>query len=256
LLAAAKPTAVQQFRASLSTTLNNQLEGWINIEIDKARIATKTMRQVATDIVGITQSTVTSFYLSSALSMTPGKTTHMLAGLNFRPASLDIVVPLGGLVADVLMQKPTVTVAEAGALTIGAHKFGIAFGDHAWSGINLAMTTLYGSGVQTTMTTGVNCSAIATAVAARCLSGACVGNSGLLRELCDDGTLGLVKSLRDPVTALHLDLFRFVAGTARLVDETHDGLADRIVDGTWTAEMSFGSGVHETSVTFTAKRER
>lgn len=254
LLANANQAAVQRLQASLSSTLNSQLEGWINIEIDKARVATKTMRQYATEIVAIAQSTLTGFYLDSTLIMTPAKTTHMIAGLNFRPASVDIVVPVGGLTGDALMQHPLLAVGEAGALSLGAHTFGLAFGNHAWSGINLASTTIFGGGVQATLVAGINCAALATAVAARCVSSSCVGHAGDLRAICDGGATALADSLREPISAFQLDLFRFVAGSARLVDDNNDGLAERIVDGVWSAELDFGTGVHAASAMFTAKR--
>ena len=252
LLANANPTAVQQLKAQLSSTLNNQLETWINAEIDKRRVATKTLRQYATDLAAIAQSTATQFYLPSMLVMTPTKTTHVLAGLNFRPLSVDIVVPVGGLTGDVLTQHPSLAVAEGGALSLGAQKFGLAFGEHAWSGINLASSTLYGGSVQTSFG-AINCATLATAVAARCVSGACVGHASELRAICDAGSAAIVASLQEPVTALELDLFRLAAGTARLVDENDDGLADRIVEGSWQAELDFGTGVRAATATFTAE---
>jgi hypothetical protein len=252
LLASASTAAVQQLRAQLSSTLNNQLESWIDAEIDKRRLAARTLRQFATDLAAITRTTVTQIYVPSTLIMTPARTTHMLAGLNFRPLSVDIVVPVGGLTGDALKQYPPLTVAEAGALDLGAHQFGLAFGAHAWTGINLASSTLYGDAVEPAFVDGIQCASLATAVAARCSSGACVGHASELRAICEGGAAAIVAAVRDPVRNLKLDLFRFAAGSARLVDDNGDGIAERIADGTWQAELDFGSGVRAATATFTA----
>jgi hypothetical protein len=252
LLANASATAVQQLRSQLSSTLNSQLETWINAEIDKRRIATKTLRQYATDLAAITRTAVTQFYLPSTLIMTPTKTTHLLGGLNFRPLSVDIVVSVGGLTGDALTQYPALTVAEAGALSLGAHKFGLAFGAHAWTGINLASQTLYANAVEPAFVSGIQCQSLATAVAARCSSSVCVGHATELRAICEGGAAAIVAALREPIEDLKLDLFRFATGSARLVDENNDGIAERIDDGMWQAELDFGSGVRASTATFTA----
>jgi len=256
LLGLADQTQVQQLESALGTTLTNSLEGWINTEIDKARIASKTLRQYATDVVTIAETSLTRFYLDSSLSMTPAKTTHTLIDLNFRPLTVDIVVPMGGIVADKLTQYPTLTVAEAGAITLGDEKFGIAFGDHAWSGISIASTTMYGGGVQATLTSGINCSTLAKNVAARCSGSSCVGHESQLRAICDGAGAALHGQLRERVAAFKLDVFRFTAGTARLVDDHGDGIADRIDNGTWDFEMDRGTGLQRLTATFTATAQR
>jgi hypothetical protein len=253
LLAAADQTAVQQLKASLPSTLVSSLEGWINTEIDKARVGTKTLRQYATELATITDTTLTRFTVASTLSMTPSNTTHRLTNLNFK-TSFDIVVLIGGMAADQLTQHPTLTVAAGGALTLGDQKFGLAFGNHAWSGIELSSTTIFGSGVQATLVTGINCASLARNVALRCLSTSCVGHESQLKAICDGGAVGLADQLRSKVTAIDLDVFRFIAGTARLIDDNGDGLADRIVDGNWDAEINLGLGLRKAPATFLATR--
>ncbi|HEY5949618.1 MAG TPA: hypothetical protein VIV40_29185 [Kofleriaceae bacterium] len=254
LLAGADQTAVQALKTSLGSTLSSNLEGWLNTEIDKVRIATKTLRQCATDIVSITETSLTRFYLDSLLSMTPEKSTHTLAHLNFKPLSVDIVVLIGGSASDVLTQHPSIAVAPAGALSLGDQKFGLAFGSYAWSGINLASTAVFGAGVQTTIAGGLNCAAVAKAVSLKCSSSSCVGHESELRAICEAGGAALVGQLQQHVAAFHLDVFRFVGGNAHLVDNNGDGLADRILDGAWDVEMNLGAGLRKATATFTAAR--
>jgi hypothetical protein len=49
--------------------------------------------------------------------------------------------------------------------------------------------------------------------------------------------------------ALHLDVFRFITGNARLVDEDLDGIADKIVDGRWDGELNMGLGLRKAPAT-------
>lgn len=254
LLSMADQTAVQQLKSQLGTTLSNNLETWINTEIDKVRISTKTLRQVSTDLATVAETTLTKFYLDSQIVMTPALTTHSLVGLNFRPLTVDIVVLIGGMTADKLTQKPALAVAPGGAITLGEQKFGLAYGDHAWSGINLASTTLFGSNVQATFATGISCAKLADAIAAKCVSGSCVGHASQLSSICEGGSTAIVEQLHDRISGVELELFRFVAGNARLVDENGDGLADRILEGSWDAELNLGSGVVKPAATFEASR--
>lgn len=254
LLAKADATAVQQLKSSLSSTLASSLEGYINTEIDKARIATKTMRQYASDLATITEASLTRFTLESTLTMTPAGATHRLAHINYQPLSFDINVLIGGMAADQLTQHPTLDVGPGGALSLGDQKFGLAFGNHAWSGIELSSTTIFGGGVQATFVTGTSCATLARAVAARCYSTSCVGHEAQLKTICEAGTTAIVDELRTRVSAVDLDLFRFTAGSARLVDSNGDGLADNIVDGTWDTEINLGVGLRKAPATFAATR--
>jgi hypothetical protein len=254
LLGRADATAVQQLKASLSSTLSSSLEGWINTEIDKARIAGKTMRQYASDLATISDASLTRFTLESTLTMTPAGATHRLTDLNFKPLSFDIVVLIGGMAADQLTQHPTLTVGTGGALQLGGQNFGLAFGHHAWSAIELSSTTIFGTGVQATLVTGTSCTTLAKNIAAKCISTSCVGHETQLKAICDAGTTAIVDQLRTKVSAVDLDVFRFIAGSARLVDNNGDGLADTIVEGKWDAEINLGVGVHKTPLTFAATR--
>lgn len=248
---AAESPDVQQLDTALSTTLHDKLEGWLDTEIDKARISSKTLRQYTTDIADISASVLREFTIESSLTITPTGATHSFKDLNFTPVDLDIIVPIGGLNADSLLQRTTATVGEAGALALGDQHFGLAFGSHAWHGLNLASTTLYGADLSA-LTTTLDCRAIAQIVAAKCVSGSCVGHASQIQAACTSGLAGLVADLRDHITPIELDVFRLTHGSARLVDDDTDGLADRIVDGTWGVEADAGLGPRTATAPFLA----
>jgi hypothetical protein len=244
--------AVTQLTSSLSTTLDEKLDGWLNDAISAGRIAGKTPQQYATDVAGMVTSALSQITLESSLSITPEAVTHTLTGLNFRPSGLDVVVPVGGLVADVLIQHPTVTVGEAGALSLGDEQFGLAYGAHAWQGINLAGTSLYGADVASSLSSGLRCDTLAQTIAAKCVNTSCVGHASQIQAICEAGITKLAGDLRSDIAAFSVDSLRFSQGNARLVDDDKNGEADRIVDGMWTAAIDAGAGSRAVTATFTA----
>jgi hypothetical protein len=235
-------TPALELYAALPTALDERLEGWINIEVDKARLASKTPRQFASEVVNLTRGALTDFTLESALSIMPDGVVHSLTALNVRPAGLDVVVPLGGLKADVAMQRADVTVGEAGALWLGDQTFRVGFGNHVWHGLNLASTSLFGASLEQALVMALDCRTLAQAVAARCYNGSCVGNVIRLEAICETGTRALAARLAERIAAFELRTVRFTQGTATLVDDNRDGIADRIVDGRWQAEIDGASG--------------
>lgn len=250
---AASSPALQTLDSQLSTTLRNSLATWIAAEIDKVRIGGKTVEEASADLAMIAETVLTRFKIQSSLSITPHGANHSFTALNFTPASVDIVVPIGGLKADSITQPTTMTLGNAGALTLGEQSFGLAFGNHAWQAFNLASTQIYGSDVRTALTSAVDCRAIATAVAARCVSTSCVGHSTELQALCTSSLDAILGQLREHIPAFDLEVFDFQAGAAKLVDANLDGVGERIENGTWDIEMDMGQGLHEVRAAFTAR---
>ncbi len=244
---------VQALYGVLSQSLKDRLEGWINTEIDKARIGGKTLRQFAGDVATITETVLTQFTIESSLTIAPTGVTHTLTGLNFRPLGVDIIVPVGGLKADTLMQSTTGTVAELGSLTLGEQRFSLAFGSHAWQGINLATESLFGGDLGAALVGGIDCRSVAQTVATRCYSGVCVGHATEVQAICEAGMDALVDELAAHMPGFKLDAFTFARGTGRLVDDNRNGVAERIVDGAWDVQVDIGGGVRTVPGTFIAE---
>jgi hypothetical protein len=242
--------AVQALNA-LPSTLRTKLDGWIDVELDKQKLGTMTARAAVGQIGMIADNVTNNFIVESMLSITPTGAVHQLSDLNFEPLGMDVVVPIGGLMPDVLNQKPSVTVAEAGALALGDQKFGLAFGSHAWQAIELATGQTFGGGIE--IIEKLDCNAVAQSVAARCVSSTCVGHASDLLAVCQQGLTAMVDQLRGSLTPVVLDSLRFKSGAARLVDDNQDGYADRILDGTWNTETDDGMGVQTSQVAFTAQ---
>lgn len=236
---------------ALSSTLRSRLDGWIDTEIDKVAVDGMRARAVAGELADFAEASVTHWALESTLSFTPTKTTHTLNALNFRLAGLDIVVPVGGLGGDAAVQKVSLTVGEGGALTFGEHTFKVEFGAHAWHGINLAMEQQTGAGVDAALSASANCKALGQAVSLHCYSGACVGHASELSSLCERSLAALTQQVGASVSAVDISAIRLTGGTAHLIDDNGDGLANRIDTGVWTPDAALGIG----GATFTAQAE-
>jgi hypothetical protein len=249
LMAQSVGTASGQALDALPTTLRSKLEGWIDVELDKQKLGTVTARVAIGDISMMAQTVVNEFVLESSLTITPTGAVHSLHDLNFKPDSLDVVVPIGGLTDDQIMQKPTSDVSASGALVLGDEHFKLALGSHAWQGINLGVTTKYGGDLS--IVQNLDCNAVAQSVAARCVSTSCVGHASDILAVCQLGMTTLVGQLRDGLAPIVLESLRFTHGTAQLVDDNHDGVAEKI-EGTWDAEADLGIGASPMQIAFTA----
>ena len=254
LASASGVPAVGVLNTVLPGPLKSQLEGWINDEINKVHIAGKPVTTWAGQIAGLTDAALSQFAVNSTLTLDGDQATHTLAMIDFTPAGLDVMVPFTGLAADILTQQPQLFVAEGGALSFGDQAFGLEFGQYAWVALNLACTAQFGGDIRTTIGIAVNCPNLAQAVSTKCVLSACVGHKAELTAVCEGGLDAVVNKVHDEISKLNLSAFHFASGTARLVDDSGDGVADRIVDGKWDAELDLGLGLRHTPATFTATR--
>ena len=249
LMAQSVGTPSGQALDALPTALRSKLEGWIDVELDKQKLGAVTARVAIGDISMMAQTVVNEFVLESSLTITPTGALHSLHDLNFKPDSLDVVVPIGGLTDDQIMQKPTSEVGAGGVLAVGDEHFKLALGSHAWQGIDLGVATKYGGDLS--IVQNLDCNAVSQSVAARCVSSSCVGHASDILAVCQLGMTTLVDHLRDGLAPIVLESLRFTHGTAHLVDDNHDGVAEKI-EGTWDAEADLGMGASPMQIAFTA----
>ncbi|HTL38629.1 MAG TPA: hypothetical protein VL326_36110 [Kofleriaceae bacterium] len=261
LIAAADAAGVPAVKAlydAIPGIIKDKLEGWINGEIAKIKINGITLPQYAGMVAALAETALTQFELDSTLTMKPGEATHTLTGIDFGPTGIDVKIPISGLAADILTQHPTITVAEGGALGFGDQRFGLNFGDYAWDAINHVSTTTFGGDIRSVLGKAMNCPALAHTIASKCVGAfgaeVCVGHENDLKAICEGGLDQIVGAVHSKFVAYDIDAFRFKSGSARLVDDDSDGVADRIVDGTWDGEMNIGMGLRHTPATFTATR--
>ena len=155
---------------------------------------------------------------------------------------------------DLRSASTTATVGDAGALAIGDEHFGLEYGTYAWNAVNQASTSLFGADVRTTLGNAVNCDKLASDIAGKCVLGVCVGHQGLVANACNAGLDFIVGQMQAKFESINLDVVHFASGTATLVDDDGDGVADRITAGTWDAEVNGGQGLRHVPATFTGAR--
>jgi hypothetical protein len=234
--------------------IKDRLEGWINDEINKIKIGGKPITEYAGEIAMYADLALTQFAVDSTLDIQGSTATHRITGLDLHPAGIDFKLAIGGLAGDVLTQTPEVFLAEAGALSFGEQHFGLNYGEYAWQGIDAISTQLLGQGVRGTLGKAINCPNLAQNIANKCVLGVCVGHKTELTSICEGGLDAIVNFAHDRMAALRLEVLHLGSGAARLVDDDGDGVGDRIVDGTWQAELNLGAGLRHAPASFTGTR--
>ena len=248
--------AVATLYGALPSVLTDKLEGWINGEIEKVSVAGQPLTTWAGNFAGVADTAFSKFYVDSTLAIdADGGSTHALTMLDFSPTHvLNVKIPISGLASDILTQHPSIVVNEGGAFTVGDQAFGLLFGEYAWNAVNAACTAEFGKDIRGTLGSAVNCAGIAHTIANKCVLGVCVGHEQLVDDICEGGLDAVVNVMHDRFAQLNLEALHYASGTARLVDDDGDGVADRIVDGSWDAEMNLGLGLRHTPATFSATR--
>lgn len=250
--------AVGTIRDALPGVLEDKLEGWINDEIEKVKLAGKPITEYAGEIAMLAEIALTQFAVESELAIERrhhrAVATHRLIALDLRPTGLDLRVPIEGLAGDILTQTPSLDVAAAGALSIGEQRFGLPYGEFAWRGVEAASTAAFGGGVRASLGAALDCAELAGRIADRCVLGVCVGHATELRTICELGLDAVVDFAHEKFAAMRLDVLHFASGAARLVDDDGDGVGDRIVDGKWDAELDLGLGLRRAPAVFLGSR--
>ena len=247
--------AVGALYGAIPGVLKDKLEGWINDEINKVQINGKPIGHYCGQIAQLAEYALTDFAVNSELAIEDGMATHRLTALDLTPTGfINVKVPIGGFVGDLLTQTPTIDVAEGGSLGFGEQHFGLNYGEYAWQGIELVSMQLFGGTVRDTLGKAVNCPALANTISNKCVLGVCVGHKTELTQICNGGLDAAVDLVHDRLADMRLEALHLASGSARLVDEDGDGVGDAIVEGTWEAEMNLGLGLRKAPSTFTGSR--
>ena len=245
---------VHIIRTALPGVLEDKIEGWINGYIDQIHIAGKTLPQYAGQMADLAEIALTQFAVDSELRIDGTTTRHTLTALDLSPAGIDVRVPITGLAADVLTQTPTLTLSTGGAFSLGDQHFGLNYGEYAWQGLQAASTALFGGDIRATLGAAIQCDQLAAQIADKCVLGVCVGHESDLKSVCTGGLDAIVDSTHERLAAQRLEALHFAAGDATLVDDDADGVGDRIVDGTWDAELNIGLGLRYAPASFEGVR--
>lgn len=241
--------AVSELRALLPDVLERRLDGWLDDEIAKVQIDGVSVTQLAGNAAALAESALTRFELDSELRIDGVQATHRLTAIDFTPAGLD-----ARLAFDAEISAAATATSRAGSLSIGDHRFGLAYGEYVWRATDTVIAQQFGSGLRAALGSAIDCPRLAQVIANKCVLGVCVGHTSQLDELCERGLDEVVGIAHDKLAELRFDVLHFAAGGARLVDTSGDGIADALTGGEWTAEINAGFGLRAVPATFTASR--
>jgi len=245
--------AVGTIRAALPSYLEDKLEGWINTEIAKMTVDGVPVTQLAATIVTYAETSLSTVAVESELTIAGATATHRLTALDLTPAGLDVSLSLDAVPSDIVTATATAT-ATKGTLTIGDHLFAVSYGEYAWQALEAKLNADHGAGIRATLGAAVNCPLIASRVASKCVLGVCVGHAAELTSICERGLDEIVDRAHAKLASFKFDALHLAAGRATMVDTTKDGVADRLDNGVWTAEINAGQGLRAAPATFTAAR--
>lgn len=249
--------AVGTLRALLPDVLESKLEGWIDAEIAKLTVGGVPVPQLAATLVAYAETALTQVGLDSTLTIDGDVATHRLTSLDLSPAGLDTQLALGDLPGEIVEETAaatTTTTATRTTLSLGDHGFSVAYGEYAWQALEAKFVADHGAGIRATLGAAVNCPLVASRVASKCVLGVCVGHAAELTSVCERGLDEVVTRAHAKLATFRFDALRFASGTATLVDDDDDRVADRMTGGVWTAEINAGMGLRHAPATFTATR--
>lgn len=245
---------VDELYGALPGPVQDRLDGWINDELAQLRIGGLPITAYAARLTAVADTALTGFAIDSELTLRGTAARHRLTGLSLAPAGAAIAVSLDDVPGELVVQDTAAAVTATGALTLGDQRFGLAYGEYVWRGIEAAALDAGGAGVREALGGAVSCPELAHRIAGKCLLGACVGHEAELTRICDAGLDAIVDLAHDRVTALRFDVLHLEAGTASLADTGGDAVADRITAGVWQAELDLGQGPRHAPATFAGSR--
>lgn len=214
--------AVGTIRDALPSYLEDKVTGWIDDQLAPAI-------PVAAQIVDIAETSLTTLSLASTFDIAGDTLTHTLS-------SVDIAGTTIALPTDAIAASATCSTTH-GTLAIGDHTYGLAYGELIWERLDLAAQ----------LATVVDCTAVAQAVASKCVYSVCVGHVSELEAICDAGVAELIDRVHEEIASMRFDVVHFASGTATVSDTA-------LADGIWTAELNAGQGLRHAPATFTATR--
>ncbi len=245
--------AVGEIRDALPSYVEDKLEGWINGYIAGITVDGTPVTSLAGEVVTLAETTLTQFAIESDMTIDATSVTHTLTGLDFNPAGIDAHITW-----DVTWDDITTTTASFSATRttakVGDHDFAIAYGEYAWRAVEQAFIANHGMGIYDTVMAAVDCEGLATTISQKCVSGYCVGHKAELKAICARGVEEVVERAYHKFAEQRIDMLRFAAGSATLVDADSDLDVEALTAGVWTAEINAGQGLRSVPATFTATR--
>ena len=259
LAEAAGVPAVGTLRDALPGAIESRLYGWIDGQLAQYTHGDGPIATAIDLVLQLAEASIAELRLSSELTVDGGTAVHRLDEIVFAMPGVEVRQELAGLAPVVdLEETPAATCSPDGSearLTLGAHAFGIPFGELALAALDDVLVAEFGADLRGTLGLLVDCPALAADVADRCYLGVCVGHEAELLAICEGALDYLAAEIEERVGAVRFDAISLDAGAARMLDgDPADRVTDELVDGVWTARIDAGQGPRSAPGTFTGAR--
>jgi len=249
LAEAAGVPAVDTIRDALPSSLESKLYGWIDGYVQQVTTGDGPVALVIDGIVDASEHVLGRCELTSTLVLDGGLATHHLDTIGFDALGVTASYDLAD-VPSVIVEDAAPYAVEDARLAIGAHAFGLPYGELALRAIEDALVATRGTDLRGTLGALIDCPALAATVASKCVLGVCVGHEAQLEAVCDGALDYAVGELRDRFDEARFDALALHAGTATMLDVDDDGRAELLRGGVWTAELDAGLGPRPAPATF------
>lgn len=136
---------------------------------------------------------------------------------------------------------------DATYLEMGEHQFGLLFGQAAYKAFESLVQSRYGTNVRGVLGGAIDCPAVASSVASKCVLGICVGHADLVEGLCNGALDSAAAQLEEQFAVLDAEVLVLERGVATVVF-TKSG--SELREGRWSARAQLGQGLRELPATF------
>jgi hypothetical protein len=253
--------AVDTLRDALPSALESRLYTWIDDQLASYTHGGGPIATAIDLVLTLAETSIAQLRLESELTIEGDTATHRLDEIVFAFEGAEVHVELADFAAVLdLEASPAATCTpddggDTAQLALGAHAFGIPYGELALAAIDDVLVMEFGTDLRGTLGLLVDCPSLAADIADRCYWGVCVGHEDLLLQICEGALDYAADEIRERVAAVRFDAISLDAGTATMLDGTpDDNVADELASGVWTARIDAGMGPRTAPGTFTGSR--
>jgi hypothetical protein len=262
--------ALGTLRLALPSSIEDQLEGWMNGYLETASVNGRSPHDEIVALDDRIRSILLDWDLRSTLDLPPSASgTHAPIALVFTAGGDPIIVPVDATAPVTAGIGVTATVSwPAGGgnptVSIGDHAMGIPFGRYALTAVDTMTELAYGApGIDAALDVIVDCAGLAQSVAGQCVgvgpAAVCVGHEVELTAICEAGLDEAAAQLEEKILASDYQAIHFVSGTATVEGVaievgTGTATASALSSGAWTSTIDLGEEPEAATASFTATR--
>jgi hypothetical protein len=235
LLDDAGDPVVDEALGQVPAALRDQVPGFMDDALSNAVLDGQAFSFELDVLYNIVDAALDGFDLDSTLTLGPDP-VHRLRTIHFQIGGHDMPVPI----ADDANARARceATRDQYSDLHLEDHQFGLDYGALFDRALDPGLVESYGADLRGTLGMLVDCDAVAANVAARCVSGECVGHESELRALCVAGLDATAAELHTLARSIGIVRLELTLGRAWLDDGVPaDGVGDDLRAGFFNAYL-------------------